>query len=1191
MSNDPIRDEIPILSWNVHDITDQTLGMKTSLNDFCQILKSGLIFCLQETKKEVQLPEYLCFNQLRSKSRSGGLCIGVHRSISDKIKRVACDSEDILAINIPTSITQLNKDLTLINVYDSPPNSSYKIKQAAAGLDTDVIDQLINFAAELNNKNIMLAGDLNARTGNLNSGKCVFDVRQNLSNQDLHESGPTDFTNRASKDKIENERGKRLLEMLGSCNLTLLNGSIIGDATGELTSYQYNGASVVDYIATSPGLLEDISSFRVMSLSQFSDHCPLLCALNLKRGKTENAIYASRLTDSPMPIKWSGDASVEIFQNSQEELYFKNKINDALQHKCDTPDDVINLNANLTNTLVELGEKSGKSRKPRQNMLRRLRPKNRWFDASCISLKKELGILAKKYGKNPTNADLRLSYYTKRKEYKSHIKRKKYLHFKEINCEILQDNNISWKDFKKLREATKPEPNLDLYDVETFYNFFSSLYEERQLPPDCPQKKNKLHENSNSNNVLLLLQEILNKDIRPEEVSNGVKNLKNGKAAGEDLILNEFLKNCKEVALSALTKLFNECLRHEVYPWNTTLITPLHKKGCPHDPDNYRAIAVGSNIGKLFSTILLNRLLEFRSIHCPDTPNQRGFCKDAQTADHIFSLNTCIEKYVKRQRKRLYSCFVDFQKAFDTVSREALLYKLGQLGVQGRFFGCLKHMYTNSAAKLKMVKKLSECFDIKAGTEQGHPLSPELFKCYIHELSNRLNNIPGTVNPLLNNTRVTHLLWADDLVLLALNKESLQLMIHELHTFCVEWGLKVNIKKTAVLVFNVTGRKLLESSHFRYGTMPIPAVRDYVYLGTTFTISGSLKANQTQLRKKGLKAYFSLKNTIDLSSIAKIAIFKLFDSLILPVVSYGCQIWLTKTEVLKCLSSDNKKNACDVLRAISLDPMENLHLSLLKWTLGVRKKTTNIPMWGDSGRSPIGVQMIKMLIDYHNRLAQLDEADSEQIVRHAFVEQKNIGLEWYKTVVELYHRFDSEAIAHGKRSRRNPLPNSTLIRMRAEEWFKDVWNQARESSHKLVFYNSIKKELGFEPYLHLEKHKKIKFIAWLRTSSHLLNIETGRYGAKQASQHHRACDFCTTDDKGLLQLLANLPTIKLILEDEQHFLRDCPNYEELRNERSPVYKELLKNGDFEAIFSKDHVTETAKYIYKLSLKRYELGTD
>ena len=79
--------------------------------------------------------------------------------------------------------------------------------------------------------------------------------------------------------------------------------------------------------------------------------------------------------------------------------------------------------------------------------------------------------------------------------------------------------------------------------------------------------------------------------------------------------------------------------------------------------------------------------------------------------------------------------------------------------------------------------------------------------------------------------------------------------------------------------------------------MPIPSVREYCYLGTCFTISGSLKANQTQLRKKGLRAYFSLKNTIDLSSIAKAAVFKLFDSLILPVVSYGCQVWLTKTEL------------------------------------------------------------------------------------------------------------------------------------------------------------------------------------------------------------------------------------------------------------------------------------------------------
>jgi hypothetical protein len=45
----------------------------------------------------------------------------------------------------------------------------------------------------------------------------------------------------------------------------------------------------------------------------------------------------------------------------------------------------------------------------------------------------------------------------------------------------------------------------------------------------------------------------------------------------------------------------------------TALITPLHKKGNKSDPNIYRAIAVGSNLGKLFSGILLDRLIQFRN--------------------------------------------------------------------------------------------------------------------------------------------------------------------------------------------------------------------------------------------------------------------------------------------------------------------------------------------------------------------------------------------------------------------------------------------------------------------------------------------------------------------------------------------------------------------------------------------------
>ena len=65
--------------------------------------------------------------------------------------------------------------------------------------------------------------------------------------------------------------------------------------------------------------------------------------------------------------------------------------------------------------------------------------------------------------------------------------------------------------------------------------------------------------------------------------------------------MNEFLKNTSRLMRQTIVKVFNDCLNQGVYPWNVALITPIHKKGNKYDPDNYRAIAVGSNLGKLFA--------------------------------------------------------------------------------------------------------------------------------------------------------------------------------------------------------------------------------------------------------------------------------------------------------------------------------------------------------------------------------------------------------------------------------------------------------------------------------------------------------------------------------------------------------------------------------------------------------------
>ena len=92
-------------------------------------------------------------------------------------------------------------------------------------------------------------------------------------------------------------------------------------------------------------------------------------------------------------------------------------------------------------------------------------------------------------------------------------------------------------------------------------------------------------------------------------------------------------------------------------------------------------------------------------------------------------LKIIASKY-KKLKKRVYAVFVDFKKAFDSVCRQALSLKLAKSGITGNFYNVLRNMYSNSNAYIKLSGHISNKFKIKKGTEQGHPLSPDLFKFF-----------------------------------------------------------------------------------------------------------------------------------------------------------------------------------------------------------------------------------------------------------------------------------------------------------------------------------------------------------------------------------------------------------------------------------------------------------------------------
>ena len=94
------------------------------------------------------------------------------------------------------------------------------------------------------------------------------------------------------------------------------------------------------------------------------------------------------------------------------------------------------------------------------------------------------------------------------------------------------------------------------------------------------------------------------------------------------------------------------------------------------DPNNYRGITVTSAIGKVFNSVLNTRLDQFLQKNKIIHDCQLGFTKKARTSDHMFILKTIIDKYCNSKDGRVFACFVDFQKAFDTVIHTGIKLKL-----------------------------------------------------------------------------------------------------------------------------------------------------------------------------------------------------------------------------------------------------------------------------------------------------------------------------------------------------------------------------------------------------------------------------------------------------------------------------------------------------------------------------------
>lgn len=156
----------------------------------------------------------------------------------------------------------------------------------------------------------------------------------------------------------------------------------------------------------------------------------------------------------------------------------------------------------------------------------------------------------------------------------------------------------------------------------------------------------------------------------------------------------------------------------------------------------------------------------------------------------------------------IYTCFVDYQKAFDKIQHQKMIQVLKSTGMDDKDLRIIQNLYWNQTATIKINAgdETTEAVNILRGVRQGCIISPLIFNLYSEEIfKEALENCESGV--LLNGERLNNIRYADDTVIFADSIESLQQLMDGVNEVSERYGLEMNINKTKFMVISKEKRE------------------------------------------------------------------------------------------------------------------------------------------------------------------------------------------------------------------------------------------------------------------------------------------------------------------------------------------------------------------------------------------------
>lgn len=1079
------------------------LFSKLKYGIFEETIKDIDFVCLSETKTNfIPEDEFHNFHALFSK-KSHQLAVLVNKKCTKYFKLIE-DTKSKWIMFLAVGSDPANLDFILANVYIPCEKSVSFSESVFEEISTDIINIKSKFDLPF-----VLMGDCNARTADAEDFLVFEDellYASGFLDDFSHNLDILNLQKRYNLDKNISINGNGLLNFCKHFNFIIVNGRFGKDrGVGNFTCFKSPSGTVLDYVIVSDCLIPQITDFSVGDFDKtLSDvHCPLFFSIK------SNHVLSDQVTNSTPETatiqkhqnfihKWKTGIN-SVYKNAFSPQAIQDLSASLETHLGDSNISQENMDkivSNFNNLFLSTAKTVGLCKPPKKNVRKytRIFPNKIWFDKECeVSRKHYIKVKNSKTGKKFKR--LKDSLF---KDYKKLLSSKEKLFKKETENKLrsLKHKNSReyWKILNHASNSKKKETNISMQAL--FEHFKKLSFKEQDESPFDPRDAASEH----------TISEELNRNFTVAEIIRCIKKLKNNKACGIDLVINEYLKNCPQNVIVLIVNLFNLVLNTGVVPteWGEGLIQPIFKnKGSKNSANNYRGITFLCCLGKLFTSVLNDRATNFVEKRGIIGEEQAGFRAGYSTTDHIFVLNSLIQFY-KARCERLYCAFIDYMKAFDLIVRSDLWRKLIGYEINGKFIAVIYNLYASAKSCVKKGGDLSEFFLCNIGVRQGENLSPLLFSIFLNDferhVSSKYNGLPkisSLCSTLLSDEDITVfinlfvLLYADDTIVFAESEEGLQNALNGVYEYCKMWHLSVNVDKTKVVIFS--RGKVKKYRNFLFGASPLEVIDQYIYLGMLFNYDGTFYKTAEKQIQQATRAMYSLLTKARRLSLPLDITCELFDQTVLPVLTYACEVW-----------------GCGNLNSI-----EVFYRKFLKMILHLNASTPNCIIYGEVGKLPLRKIIYQKMIAFWMKVSEDKPSKFSNIIyRVMFQLHKNpnplYNFQWFNKIEQVLSSCNFSNLWRDQEnySTKKLLKNSifkTLNNLEQQNWLDSVNN------NRLCYnYRIFKLSLSFEQYL-----IELPFVS-------RVNLSKFRSGNNKlpANKHKfnvtadKSCPLCNTGDLG-----------------------------------------------------------------------------